>query len=170
MPWHEHRHRLAFDLEVAVRHGDRRLLVAAGDELRRRVAAVVDERLVDAAEARAGVGRDVLEVERLEDVDHEVAARPIGRQRLDAPPDRLRAARRARWPEPARRAGGRRASRLRAASHRAPRLLPPQSSGSLDDQRINFVGIVSSPGWLPSLVASLPPPRPRGARVCTRSL
>ena len=38
------------------------------------VAAVVDDRLVEAAEARAGIGADVFEAERLEDVDHEVGA------------------------------------------------------------------------------------------------
>ncbi len=75
----EDRHRLPFHLEVAVGHGHRRLFMAAGDELRHRVAAVVDDRLVNAAEARAGIRRDVLEVQRLEDVDHEVAAGPGGR-------------------------------------------------------------------------------------------
>ena len=36
-------HRLAFGLEVAMGHRDRRLLVAAGEELRRPIAAVVDD-------------------------------------------------------------------------------------------------------------------------------
>ena len=79
----QHRHRLAFGLEVAVRHRHRGLFVAAGDELRRRVAAVVDDRLVDAAEARSRVGRDIFEVERLDDVDHEVAAWSVGGQHVD---------------------------------------------------------------------------------------
>ena len=43
-----HQHRLAGDLGVAVRHGDRRFLVTAGQELGRRVAAVVDQRFVEA--------------------------------------------------------------------------------------------------------------------------
>ena len=46
----------------------------ARDHLGRVVAAVVDDRFVQAAEARAGVRADVLEAERLEDVDHEVGA------------------------------------------------------------------------------------------------
>ena len=75
----QHGHRLTLGLEVGVRHRDRRLLVQAGDELRLRVVAVVDDRFVDTAEARARVRGDVLEVERLEHVDHEVAAGPIDR-------------------------------------------------------------------------------------------
>ncbi len=64
--------RLAGDLEVAVRHADRGLLVHAGEELGHPVAAVVDQRLVDGAVAGGAVGRQVLDVERLDDVDHEV--------------------------------------------------------------------------------------------------
>jgi hypothetical protein len=51
--------------------------VTARDELGLRVAAVVDDRFVDAAEARAWIRRDELEVECLQDIDHEVATRPI---------------------------------------------------------------------------------------------
>ena len=69
--------RLAFGLEIAVRHGDRRLFVQAGDELGTRVAAVVDHRLVQAAEARAGVRANELEIERLEDIDHVVRTRAL---------------------------------------------------------------------------------------------
>ena len=82
-PMTQRGHRLAFDLVVAMGHRDGRFLVAAGKELGRLVVAVVEDRLVDAAEARAGVRRNVFEVERLEDVQHEVAARPAGRTRLD---------------------------------------------------------------------------------------
>ncbi len=67
--------RFAGDLEVAMAHGDRGFLVHAGEELRHLVAAVVDERFVDAAVARSTVRRAVLDVEGLEDVDHEVRAR-----------------------------------------------------------------------------------------------
>ena len=66
--------RLAGDLEVAVRHADGGFLVRAGEELRHLVAAVVDQRLVDAAVARGAVGRQIFDVERLDDVDHEVGA------------------------------------------------------------------------------------------------
>ena len=66
--------RLAGDLEVAVRDADRGFLVRAGEELRHLVAAVVDQRLVDAAVARRAVGRQILDVERLDDIDHEVGA------------------------------------------------------------------------------------------------
>ncbi len=70
-------HGLAGGLRVAVRHRDGRFLVHAGEELRHPVAAVVDEGLVQAAEARAGVGGHVVEAERLDDVDHEVGAGAI---------------------------------------------------------------------------------------------
>ncbi len=71
---HERGHGLAGRLRVAVRHRDRRLFVHAGEELGLLVAAIVDERLLQAAEARAGVRRHVFEVERLDDVDHEIGA------------------------------------------------------------------------------------------------
>ena len=50
------------------------LLVRAREPLGRRVAAVIDERLVQASEARRGVRDDVLEPERLQHVDHEIGA------------------------------------------------------------------------------------------------
>ncbi len=68
----QRRRRLACRLVVAVRHRDGRLLVHAGDELGRRVAAVVDDRLVQAEEARAGVREDVVDAERADHVDHVV--------------------------------------------------------------------------------------------------
>ncbi len=68
---HDH-HRLAGGLRVAVRDRHRRLLVQARQELGLAIAAVVDDGFVQAAKARAGIGRDVLEIERLDDVDHEV--------------------------------------------------------------------------------------------------
>ncbi len=79
----EHRHRLAFRLEISVSHGHRRFFVAAGQELRHLIAAVVDDRLVNAAEARAWVRGDVLDVQRLEYVHHEVAPRTISGERFD---------------------------------------------------------------------------------------
>jgi hypothetical protein len=69
----DHGDRLAFDLGVALRHVDGDLLVRAGEDFRL-VAAVVDDRLVQAAEARGAVHRQVVEVEGLEHVDHELAA------------------------------------------------------------------------------------------------
>ena len=74
---HQHAHRLARRLGVAVRHRHRRFLVQAGEELRLLVATVVDQRLVQAAKARARIGRHVVEVERLDDVDHEIGARTL---------------------------------------------------------------------------------------------
>ena len=59
----QHHQRLAFDLEVAVRHRHRRFFVAAGDQLRSLVAAVVDQRFVQPAEAGPGIRADVIEVQ-----------------------------------------------------------------------------------------------------------
>ena len=73
--------RLAGDLEVAVRHGHRRFLVHAGEELGHAVAAVIDQRLMDGAKTRGAVGGQVFDVERLDHIDHEVRARLA----LDAP-------------------------------------------------------------------------------------
>lgn len=67
-----HHHGLAFDLGVAVRHRDRGLFVAAREQLRHAVAAVVDQRFVQGAERPARVGRDVLDAERLDHVHHEI--------------------------------------------------------------------------------------------------
>ena len=52
--------------------------MAAGDQLGVLVAAVVDQRFVQAAEAGAGIGADVFDAQRFDDVDHEVGAGPIG--------------------------------------------------------------------------------------------
>jgi hypothetical protein len=65
-------HRPTFRLVVAVRHGHRGFLVHARDHLRRLVAAVVDDRFVQSAEARSRIGGNVLEAERLQHVEHEV--------------------------------------------------------------------------------------------------
>jgi hypothetical protein len=73
--------RLAGRFEVAVRHRDRRLFVHARDEIRHRVLAVVDQRLVQAAEARRRIGIDVLDLERLDHVDHEVRIGLAGEMR-----------------------------------------------------------------------------------------
>jgi len=69
-----HGHRLALDLGVALRHMDRNFFVRAGDNFRLGVAAVVDHCLVETAEARGTVHGEVVNVEGLEHVDHEVAA------------------------------------------------------------------------------------------------
>src|SRR5438093_1128838 len=74
--------RSSIDLREAMRHRHRRFLVAARDQLRLRVAAVVDDRLVERTEARPRIRADVLEAKRLHDVDHAVGAAAIGRQRL----------------------------------------------------------------------------------------
>ncbi len=68
---------LAFDLGVAVGRGHRALFVHEGDELGIAVAAVIDHRFMDAAEAGAGRGEQVFKAEGFEDVDHVVRARPL---------------------------------------------------------------------------------------------
>jgi hypothetical protein len=66
--------RFAGHLEIAVRHGDRGFLVRAGEKFRHLVAAVIDQRLVDGAEAGSRVRRQIFDIEGLDDVDHEVGA------------------------------------------------------------------------------------------------
>ena len=67
----DHRHRPALGLGVAVRdlHGD--LLVLA-EQHGRLVAAVIDQRIVQAAEARARIQRDVFEPVLLDQIDDDV--------------------------------------------------------------------------------------------------
>ena len=66
--------RLAGRLEIAVAHGDAGFLVRAGEEFRHRVLAVIDQRFVDAAVARGRIGGQIFDIERLDDVDHEIGA------------------------------------------------------------------------------------------------
>ena len=79
-----HHHRLALDLGVAVGHGHRRLLVAARQQLRRAVPAVVEDRLVKRPKGRARIGGNVVDVQRLDHVDHEVCAWAVGGVDVDA--------------------------------------------------------------------------------------
>ena len=69
--------RLARDARIAVRERDRALLVHAQQELRPRVAEMVDEAVVQAAEARAGRQRDVGNLERAQKLRDRIAA-PAG--------------------------------------------------------------------------------------------
>src|SRR5262252_7809839 len=65
---------LPSNLEIAVGHGDRRLLVAAWDVLGRRIAAVIDHRLVDTSETGARHGETIFKSEGFENVHHEIGA------------------------------------------------------------------------------------------------
>ena len=66
------RHRTARGLRVTVRDAHRDLLVGAEDDLRRPVAAVVHERIVEAPERRTRVEGDVLDARRAHQVHHEI--------------------------------------------------------------------------------------------------
>ena len=68
----DHRHRLAFDLGIALGHRDRDLLVWASENFGF-VSGVVNDRFVQAAEARSAIHRQVIDVERVEHFRHEVA-------------------------------------------------------------------------------------------------
>jgi hypothetical protein len=68
----EHSQRFALDLGITVGHPDRRFFVTTSDELRRFVAAVVDYRFLQAAETRSGIGANVLDTKRFDDIDHEI--------------------------------------------------------------------------------------------------
>ncbi len=78
-----HRQRLPFDLGVAICHGDRLLFMAARDQLGGFVAAIVDDRFVQRAEARSWIGADEFEPERLQHVHHEIRTRTVRSQDLD---------------------------------------------------------------------------------------
>ena len=69
-------HRATGHLGVAVRDGDGRLLVQAEQELRPLVAEIVDEEVVQSAEARAGIDGDVGDIERTQRLGDRVAAEP----------------------------------------------------------------------------------------------
>ncbi len=83
------RHGFALDLGVSVGHRYRRLFVAAGEQFRTLVPAIVDDRLVQGAKARTGIGGDVFEPEGLDDVHHEIRARAIGGQDFNLGGNRL---------------------------------------------------------------------------------
>ncbi len=72
---HQRHLRLAGGFEMAVAHRHRRLFVRDGQEFRHGVPAVIDQRLMQAAEARCRIGIDILDLQRFDDVDHEVGGR-----------------------------------------------------------------------------------------------
>ncbi len=61
-------------LVVAVPHRNGVFLVRAGQKLRFRVATVVDEGFLQAAEARARIRRNVIDIEAPQHIDHVVGA------------------------------------------------------------------------------------------------
>ena len=75
-----HSDRLAFDLRIGMRHRHRRLFVAAGDELGFLIPTIINDGLVQRAEAGARVGADVIQVEGSQDIDHEVRPAVFRRQ------------------------------------------------------------------------------------------
>ena len=83
------RERLAGDPRVAVRERDRAFLVDAEQKLRPRIAEVVDEAVVQAAEARPGRERDVWNFERAQELRDGVAAPAGGNLNLRFVADRV---------------------------------------------------------------------------------
>ncbi len=69
-----HRNRLALHLGVALRHMDRGVLVHAGDDFGLGVAAMIDDGFMQAAVARRAIDHQIIDVERLQHIGHEVAA------------------------------------------------------------------------------------------------
>src|SRR5262249_57613366 len=78
----KHTKRLSFDFRVPVSHSNRGFLMTASDELRLLVAAIVDDGLVQRAEAGPWVGADILNVERSEYIHHEVGSAVVRRQNV----------------------------------------------------------------------------------------
>ena len=71
----EHAQRPSGDLVIAMRHRGCLLFMNAGQQFRGLIAAIVDDGLVNAPEAGAGVGGDVVEAQALDHVHHEIRAR-----------------------------------------------------------------------------------------------
>ena len=74
---HRGGHRPACGARVAVsqRHGD--LFMIAENDLRRMIAAIVDQRIVQAAEGRSRIDRDILDLEGFDRIDDDIRA-PLG--------------------------------------------------------------------------------------------
>jgi hypothetical protein len=68
---------LARDLEIAVCHRNGRFLMRAGEEFRFLIAAIVDQRFMQPAKALCRIAR-LRDIERLDNIDHEVGARRAG--------------------------------------------------------------------------------------------
>ena len=67
--------RLARDLEIAMRHRGRGFLMHRRDQLGLLVVAIGDDGIVQAAAARGGIGEDVVDIQSLDAIEHEVGAR-----------------------------------------------------------------------------------------------
>ena len=66
------RHRFACGARVAVAYGDADLLVHDGDQFGLGVFPIMNNRLVQTAYRSPGIDGDIVEIQRLEDVDHEI--------------------------------------------------------------------------------------------------
>src|SRR5947208_13433876 len=75
-------HRLAFDFEITMRHGHRRLFVTIRDELGIAIAAVIDNGFLHPAEARSGIGANIFETERFDHVHHVIGTTTVRDQNL----------------------------------------------------------------------------------------
>jgi hypothetical protein len=69
---HDGDHRFVLGLGITVRHGHRNFLVMAEDHFRLVVAAVVDDRIVNAAKGRARIEGGVLDIKRLHQIDDDI--------------------------------------------------------------------------------------------------
>ena len=80
---HHRRHGLACNSGVAVSYSYRGLFVAARQEFRVLVSAIINNGLVQPPETRGWHGSDVLDPQGFDDVHHEVRSRMVLRQNLD---------------------------------------------------------------------------------------
>ena len=114
-------HWFPLSLEVTMRHGHRRLFMTIRNELGIPIATVIDDRFVHAAETRPGVGADVFEAQRLDDVDHVVGAATVRGENFNLAGKRSLLRRRSL----ATGHSGRRNGRSRAHQHSTLEKLPP---------------------------------------------
>ena len=77
---HDRRHDLARRLGVTVRHRHGDLFMAAENHFRigRAAALVVDQRIVNAAKARAGIERDIFDAKNFQQIDDQIGTVTCG--------------------------------------------------------------------------------------------
>src|SRR5438034_2177338 len=75
-------HRLAFDFEITMRHGHRRLLVTIRDELGIAIASVINQGFLHSEEARYGISANIFETEGFDDVHQVIGTTAVRDQNL----------------------------------------------------------------------------------------
>src|SRR5207245_8973454 len=75
--------RFALGFEIPVSHGHRGFFMTISNELGIPIAPIVDDRFLQTTKTGAGIGADVFETERLDNVDHIVRATSVRSENLN---------------------------------------------------------------------------------------